>query len=35
MARLRPHSHEAALTVDTAMEASADGMRALWISFAV
>ncbi len=33
--RLRPHSHEAADQVDAAMEASAEGMRALWISLAV
>jgi cation diffusion facilitator family transporter len=32
---LRPHSHEAADRVDAAMEASAEGMRALWISLAV
>ena len=32
---VRPHSHDAAGTVDTAMEASAAGMRALWISLAV
>ena len=32
---VRPHSHEAADRVDTAMEASAAGMRALWISLAV
>ena len=32
---VRPHSHEAADRVDAAMEASADGMRALWISLAV
>ena len=32
---LRPHSHEAAGRVDTAMEASAAGMRALWVSLAV
>ncbi len=32
--RLRPHSHEAADQVDAAMEASAEGMRALWISLA-
>jgi divalent metal cation (Fe/Co/Zn/Cd) transporter len=32
---LRPHSHEARDTVDAAMEASALGMRALWISLAV
>ena len=31
---LRPHSHDAAVQVDAAMEASAEGMRALWISFA-
>jgi cation diffusion facilitator family transporter len=31
---VRPHSHEAADKVDAAMEASADGMRALWISLA-
>jgi cation diffusion facilitator family transporter len=31
----RPHSHEAAGQVDAAMEASTDGMRALWISLAV
>jgi len=32
---VRPHSHEAADQVDAAMEASAGGMRALWISLAV
>jgi cation diffusion facilitator family transporter len=32
---VRPHSHEAAGKVDAAMEASAEGMRALWISLAV
>jgi len=32
---LRPHSHEAADQVDAAMEASAEGMRALWISLGV
>jgi cation diffusion facilitator family transporter len=32
---LRPHSHDAADKVDTAMEASAEGMRALWIGLAV
>ena len=32
---VRPHSHEAADTVDAAMEASAEGMRALWISLGV
>jgi cation diffusion facilitator family transporter len=31
---LRPHSHEAADKVDAAMEASAEGIRALWISLA-
>ncbi|WP_433475773.1 cation diffusion facilitator family transporter [Spirillospora sp. CA-142024] len=31
---LRPHSHETADKVDSAMEASAQGMRALWISLA-
>jgi cation diffusion facilitator family transporter len=29
---LRPHSHEAAEKVDAALEASRDGIRALWIS---
>jgi cation diffusion facilitator family transporter len=32
---LRPHSHEAADKVDAAMEASAEGLRALWVSLAV
>jgi len=32
---LRPHAHEAAGKVDAAMEASAAGMRALWISLAI
>jgi cation diffusion facilitator family transporter len=32
---LRPHSHDAADKVDAAMEASAAGMRALWIGLAV
>lgn len=32
---VKPHSHEAADKVDAAMEASAEGMRALWISLAV
>jgi cation diffusion facilitator family transporter len=32
---LRPHSHDAGDKVDAAMEASAEGMRALWISLAV
>jgi cation diffusion facilitator family transporter len=32
---LRPHSHEPASQVDAVMEASAEGMRALWISLAV
>jgi cation diffusion facilitator family transporter len=30
-----PHSHDAADRVDSAMESSSDGMRALWISLAV
>jgi cation diffusion facilitator family transporter len=30
----RPHTHEAASKVDAAMEASAEGVRALWISLA-
>ena len=30
--RLRPHSHEPADQVDAVMEASAEGMRVLWIS---
>jgi cation diffusion facilitator family transporter len=32
---VRPHSHEAAGNVDAAMEASGQGMRALWISLGV
>jgi cation diffusion facilitator family transporter len=32
---VRPHSHDAADKVDAAMEASADGIRALWISLVV
>jgi cation diffusion facilitator family transporter len=32
---LRPHSHDAAGKVDAAMEASVEGIRALWISLAV
>jgi cation diffusion facilitator family transporter len=32
---VRPHSHEAADQVDAVMEASAEGMRALWVSLAV
>ena len=32
---LRPHSHDAADKVDAAMQASAEGMRALWVSLAV
>ena len=32
---LRPHSHDAGDTVDAAMEASAEGIRALWVSLAV
>jgi cation diffusion facilitator family transporter len=31
---LRPHSHDAGDKVDAAMEASAEGIRALWISLA-
>jgi cation diffusion facilitator family transporter len=33
--RLRPHSHDATGKVDAAMEASTEGIRALWISLAV
>jgi cation diffusion facilitator family transporter len=33
--RVRPHSHEAADKIDPALEASTEGMRALWISLAV
>jgi cation diffusion facilitator family transporter len=32
---IRPHSHEAADKVDAALEASAQGMRALWVCLAV
>jgi len=32
---IRPHSHETADTVDAALEASAEGMRALWVSLGV
>jgi cation diffusion facilitator family transporter len=32
---IRPHSHDAADKVDSAMEASSDGIRALWISLTV
>jgi cation diffusion facilitator family transporter len=32
---VRPHSHEPASKVDAAMEASAEGMRTLWISLCV
>lgn len=32
---LTPHSHEAADKIDTALESSAKGMRALWVSLAV
>jgi cation diffusion facilitator family transporter len=32
---LRPHSHHSAAKVDAALEGSAEGMRALWISLAV
>ncbi len=31
----RPHSHDAADSVDSALEASREGLRALWISLAV
>ena len=31
--QLRPHSHEHSSSVDAKLEASAEGMRALWISF--
>jgi cation diffusion facilitator family transporter len=31
----RPHSHEAADKVDSALEASAEGIRALWISLGI
>jgi cation diffusion facilitator family transporter len=33
--RLRPHSHHAADKVDAALEASTEGLRALWTSLAV
>jgi divalent metal cation (Fe/Co/Zn/Cd) transporter len=32
---LRPHSHQAADQVDAVMEASAEGIRVLWISLGV
>lgn len=32
---VRPHSHEAADKIDTAMQASAAGMRALWLSLTI
>ncbi|WHX22778.1 cation diffusion facilitator family transporter [Streptomyces malaysiensis subsp. malaysiensis] len=32
---LKPHSHESAQKVDSALESSAEGMRALWLSLAV
>lgn len=32
---LRPHTHDGADKVDAAMEISAEGMRALWVSFVV
>ncbi|MFF4482130.1 cation diffusion facilitator family transporter [Streptomyces sp. NPDC001520] len=32
---LKPHSHESARKVDSALESSAEGMRALWLSLAV
>jgi cation diffusion facilitator family transporter len=35
LAVVRPHSHDAGDKVDAAMEASAQGIRALWISLAV
>jgi cation diffusion facilitator family transporter len=35
LGRVRPHSHDAADKVDAAMEASAEGLRALWISLTV
>ena len=35
LARPHSHSHEAAAQVDPAMEASAEGMRALWISLGI
>src|SRR5207248_6730446 len=31
----RPHSHDATDKVDAAMETSAEGIRALWVSLAV
>ena len=33
--RMRPHSHDAAATVDSALTASREGMRALWVSLTV
>jgi cation diffusion facilitator family transporter len=32
---LRPHSHQSAEKIDAALEASGEGMRALWVSLAV
>ncbi|MEU4894117.1 cation diffusion facilitator family transporter [Streptomyces sp. NPDC044780] len=32
---LKPHAHESAEKVDSALESSAEGMRALWLSLAV
>jgi cation diffusion facilitator family transporter len=32
---LRPHAHEPAQQVDAALEASAEGMRVLWVSLAI
>ena len=32
---LRPHAHESAQQVDAALEASAEGMRVLWVSLAI
>ncbi|MFE9063927.1 hypothetical protein [Streptomyces violaceusniger] len=31
---LKPHSHESARKADSALEPSAEGMRALWLSLA-
>src|SRR3954466_11308766 len=33
--RLTPHSHDSADKVDSALEASRDGLRALWVSLAI
>ena len=32
---VRPHSHDAADKVDSAMESSREGLRTLWISLAI